>query len=480
MSAGADAQGGGAIPGLKEWLARARRARGANLRERCAVSLLIIAEIALFLISSRFLTDRPMASRPILPLVALEVIAGFAWLAAVWPFGNRFQSKMSPGWWVAAGALLRVAVLFSTPILEDDYWRYLWDGSVTASGQNPYALAPQVFTAENTGGAVTTRINHPELRTIYPPIAQAAFAWAYWISPWNLSAWRGILLFFDLASLLLLLRLLRLLGLPSDRAAIYWLNPLLLNFGLNAAHMDILALPFVLGALLLAHHWKYEWGVTTLACAAGIKVWPVLLIPFLLRPLLGSPRRLLVSVVSTAFVILALSWPVVRGGLDSNSGFTAYAGHWEMNDALFMALLAGIRAVSALAGADTLAPFIARVVSASLVIAGTILLAWRPLADGRDLARRMLLAVAILFLFSPTQYPWYALWLLPLLSVQPRLSLMLLTMLLPLYHLRFYLDARGLAAVFDQGVVWVEHLPVWAVIFWEVCRGRRNAGRAVA
>ena len=37
------------------------------------------------------------------------------------------------------GALMRLALLPSEPLLEDDYQRYLWDGAQTAAGLNPYA-----------------------------------------------------------------------------------------------------------------------------------------------------------------------------------------------------------------------------------------------------------------------------------------------------------------------------------------------------
>src|SRR5262249_12621573 len=39
--------------------------------------------------------------------------------------------------------LFRVCLLFSQPIQEDDFYRYLWDGKVVASGLNPYGITPQ-------------------------------------------------------------------------------------------------------------------------------------------------------------------------------------------------------------------------------------------------------------------------------------------------------------------------------------------------
>jgi len=77
-------------------------------------------------------------------------------------------------------------MLFTAPILEDDYYRYLWDGAVTANALNPYAYSPQqvlkgtdipveLTQLAEESGEVIHSINHPEIRTIYPPIAQAFF-----------------------------------------------------------------------------------------------------------------------------------------------------------------------------------------------------------------------------------------------------------------------------------------------------------------
>ena len=78
-----------------------------------------------------------------------------------------------------------------------------------------------------------------------------------------------------------------------------------------------------------------------------------------------------------------------------------------------------------------------------------------------------LFVVATLFLLSPAQFPWYAVWLLPLLALCPVPALLLLTPLLALYPLRFYFLAQGELAVFDQGLVWLIWLPVWAALAWQ-------------
>lgn len=449
--------------------------------------LLIALHVAILLLSPRFAAEHLLVERPVLMLVGLEFFAGLVWLAAVWSPTRPPAFRGTVLYIVAVGTLLRGLMLFSTPILEDDYWRYLWDGAVAAHGQNPYAHAPQEFLdpgdgvaapadafarIARDGQAVLPRINHPALRTIYPPLAQAAFALAHGISPWSLLAWRLVLTLFDASTLALLLVLLRRLSLPLPWVAIYWWNPLLVLHGVNGAHMDLLALPFVLGAILLTLRGRRFLGIASMALAAGVKLWPVILLPFLLRPLVSRPRRLAAGMAVAGGLLALVTWPALHGVLGSNSGFAAYAERWEMNDALFMGLLCGTRTVLGWVGASEVAPGVARVCAGGILAGWLAWLVWRPEGSGTDLARRMLLAVAGLFLLSPTQFPWYSLWLLPLLALRPRLSLLLLMVLLSLYHLRYYFDARDSVAVFDRWIVWVEYVPVWALLVWEGMKGR--------
>ena len=86
--------------------------------------------------------------------------------------------------------------------------------------------------------------------------------------------------------------------------------------------------------------------------------------------------------------------------------------------------------------------------------------------------------MAAFFLCSPTQFPWYYAWLLPLVALVPNRSLVLLTVMLPLYYLKFYFDARGHADFFHYRVVWLEYAPVWGLLLWDARRHVRLRGRA--
>ncbi len=448
---------------------------------------LLAAQLVLLALSRRFAYEASLVHLPIPWLVALGVTAGVVFLALPWAARRVRSSRLLLVWIVAVGVLMRVAMLSSTPVLEDDFNRYLWDGAVASHGINPYAHAPISAIEPDDGappalvalaaesGRIAERINYPTLRSIYPPVAQAAFALAYRLEPWSLEAWRAVLMAFDLATLGLLLALLRRLGRSPLWVALYWWNPLVVKELFNSAHMDALVIPFVLGALWLAMRGRNVWASGALALAAGVKLWPVLLLPIVLRPLLGHDAKLAAALAAFAVPLGLMAVPVLVAGLDATSGFVAFGGSWEANDALFMALawLAGALLDLVGVGSDA-ADGLSRML-VGLAVVGLALALNRTVAEEpAELCRRSLIIVAALFLLGPTPFPWYYTWLVPLLVLAPVTSLLTLTALLPLYYLRFHWDARDQAAVFDYGVVWLEYLPVLALLAREWLVARRG------
>ena len=457
---------------------------------------LLAGALATLALSDAFAYEIDVADTPVTWLVAVGMASGAVYLALPRLIRRSHPSAPLIAGMIGLGFALRLAMLPSTPILEDDVYRYLWDGAVVSAGIDPYAHAPSEVLADTLGedigdgaalarlagesGVILERVNHPHLRTIYPPAAQAVFALANGLAPWNLTAWRGVLLVFDAATLALITALLATLGRSPLWAALYWWNPLVVKELFNSAHMDGLLLPFMLGAVLLAVRGRPVWAAGALAIAAGMKLWPVLLLPVILRTAWCDARAAAAAVPVFAALAGAMAWPVIAAGLGPDSGFTAYGRTWEMNDALFMAVAWGM--AGALDAANIAAYHAGILARLAVVAALAALVAWQcraPADTAEALCGRVLAVVAALFLLGPTAYPWYYVWMAPFLAVTPRFSLLALSALLPLYYLRFHFDARGAPEVFDHGIVWLEYLPVWALLVWELARdGPTRARRA--
>lgn len=357
------------------------------------------------------------------------------------------------------GFVARSLMFASNPVLEDDWHRYLWDGASVANGVDPYEFAPAEATPINLLGEeidwsddpdlarlqelteedylVYIRVNYPYFKTIYPPIAQAAFGLAHIIAPFSLNGWRGVLLGVDLISFGLILWVLGLFGRSPLWVGLYWWNPVVILEVFNAGHMDGLIVPFLVAALGLAQMGRLGFAVTALAGAAAVKLWPILLAPMLVRKVMFDVRRLIPLALLFCAVTLVLLWPQLRYVFsDPDQGLVAYSEAWRRHAFLYSVLVEGLFR-SFEDPIRTARGFV--LVSVAL---GALWCAWRtPKWPGRTQADQMaagLLAVTALLIFlSPTGYPWYQMWLAGLIPFAPRLGFVVLTIVAPIYYIRF-------------------------------------------
>jgi hypothetical protein len=127
------------------------------------------------------------------------------------------------------------------------------------------------------------RINHPHVRTVYPPVAEIVFALSASLAPDNVIFMKTVIVLFDVGALVLLCFLLRHLGLPPERMVVYAWCPLALKEFANSGHLDAIAL-FFATASVLAWLRRRPWlGLGLLAVATGAKLYPLVLLPFCLR-----------------------------------------------------------------------------------------------------------------------------------------------------------------------------------------------------
>ncbi|MDA2917911.1 DUF2079 domain-containing protein [Desulfobacterota bacterium AH_259_B03_O07] len=445
-------------------------------------ALLIALTALLTLVSPSLDLNVPLEKQPVILVTILLLSSGVVYFLTTLLSRNSSSTKVLL-WIIIVGAILRLITLFANPILEDDYFRYLWDGGVLSFGNNPYQYSPEQIVkkseinsdipqdlqnlAEESGNTIHN-INHPYLRTIYLPIAQAAFAIAHWIKPWSISSWRLVLLIFDVITLLLLYRIIKHLKLPRLSLLIYWWNPLLIKEILNSGHLDVIAFPFVLGALILYLRKKNLWSVFTLSLAIGVKIWPIFIMPLILRPLFSNPKRLFLGVSIFMIALVVFISPFYLTTINEGSGLLAYGRSWQNNDSLFKIFVWFSELI--LSFLDTHpghAQFIARIIVVGIIAIWIAYITSKKIDSSLDLFENCLLIVACVFLLIPTQFPWYYTWLIPFLAISPRTSLLLLTVLLPLYYLRYYLEPRGMLDYFNNVIVWIEFVPVWILLIIE-------------
>lgn len=119
-------------------------------------------------------------------------------------------------------------------------------------------------------------------------------------------------------------------------------------------------------------------------------------------------------------------------------------------------------------------PLAGRLLCGAAVLTILFWQASRQSSSSETRVEQWLIVTAGLFLLFPAQFPWYYLWVLPLLCLRPTPGLLVLTASLPLYYTAFHFLARDSYETFSEGLVWLIWLPAWGLLAWEF-RGRFSA-----
>lgn len=295
------------------------------------------------------------------------------------------------------GLVFRFQVLLAEPYLADDYQRYLFDGNLILAGINPYAATPLSF--PELGGA---DIPKPEIKTIYPPLAEGLFAIASWIGG-TLWHWRLLNLIPDVLGATIFYRLLKRRALPGHWIILWLWNPLILKEGLHAAHLDIWTLLAVLLFVYWAEQGRWKVAALSLGAAVLLKLIPLVLLPAWLTQL-SSLRERLIAVGVIAGTLAAgfacfLPWHPF-------GNIAVFVQHIQGYGVLFQFLGQGM----GLWQLDT--EWVKWLLSS---LGGALLLHW-VLALRRYHARapsQLLELFLMLYVFSSMGFPWYLLPALP-------------------------------------------------------------------
>ena len=316
-----------------------------------------------------------IAAAPFAPFTIVYAVAALAWVALR---GASLPLRAT----IVIAILLRLLVIWPAPQLSNDVFRYLWDGKTLASGENPYSRAP----------LDDPRINHPEIRTIYPPHAEILFAAIH-----DLRLWRALLLIADVFVVFLLRR-------SPAAALMYAAFPAAILEGVWSAHIDLLA-----GAMLLIAARQSSGAAAAVAC--GLKVTPIAAVPALF---LGAPTRVRWAIVFLAVLVIPFVPFFIAG--DVMPGFRDYATRWVFNSPMYEGALALSQhiapplkslwtSIKDALHAEVISGFVYRhlyadvVARALLAIIATAGIIWR--------RRNAVDCIAILLLCSPAIHPWY-------------------------------------------------------------------------
>ena len=119
----------------------------------------------------------------------------------------------------------------------------------------------------------------------------------------------------------------------------------------------------------------------------------------------------------------------------------------------------------------------ARALAAIIPLSLVAWLTWRTDIQTSALPAALLAIIVLTYLCSPTGYPWYATWFFMLLPLVPSIGAAIFTVTLPIYYLRYSLEAANQTAYFDQVLVPIEFgVPLLALAV-EACLPNVARGR---
>ena len=337
------------------------------------------------------------------------------------------------------------------PDLSTDVYRYAWEGRMVVRGENPFITTPDDSMFVAMRDADYANVQYRNMPAIYPPLAQAAFALATLVHPGPVTL-KVMFSLFNLGTVLLLFRLLRRRGLSGAQALVFAWNPLVLVETAYSGHVDAMAAFFLVLALELWESGRRLWSAVAVGGSVLVKYLALATLPWLAR------RRHLGVALVIVLVVAAGYAPFWNAGAKLWTSLRLYTNTWYFNGVPFFALS------SFLGNQD---------VARRLLLAGGIAFVLVVAMRERSLTRFVYLTIGCALLTSPTVYPWYLLWIMPLLALFPNRGWIGFSALVMLSYAvwNYYIDTG--AWVLPNWLLALEYAPFYALLLLGLARNHR-------
>jgi hypothetical protein len=234
-----------------------------------------------------------------------------------------------------------IAAIARSATTSNDFYRYAWDGRVQAAGIDPYRYAPaspkldRLHDSWLWPNAATchvhlqkpgcTLLNRATVHTIYPPLAQLWFLIEHVIVPQSTRdrGYETAGLVIVVATTLLLLGFLHHTDRDVRQVAIWGCCPAVAIEAVQNAHIDGLAVLFVVLAVWAAERENWLWAAAAVGAAGLVKLYPLVLFPAIIQG-----RRIRGAIVIAAMFVVGYLPHVIAVG-SGVSGFLGTYVHQE-------------------------------------------------------------------------------------------------------------------------------------------------------
>jgi rSAM/selenodomain-associated transferase 1 len=328
---------------------------------------------------------------------------------------------------------LRAAILFTDPFSSSDMYRYVWDGIVQHAGVNPYRYVPGDAALSFLRAPyqdVFDNINRRDYaHTIYPPVAQMVYWLVTFVSP-TVIGMKAAMVGFECVGVGAMLALLRAMGRKREEIVMYAWCPLLVWEVAGGGHVDAVVIAFVSLALLFRYREQRWLTALFFALAVFTKFYPMVLLPAVYVRRDWKLPAVLVAVGAAGYALYSSVGMGVFGflggyskeeGIDSGARF--FLLDWAQRVKGLASLPVSVYGVFCVAVLGGLSVWAWRNAGVDRAVPHSSAMKLPMNGAPKFLRAAMMLGFAMMLLFSP-HYPWYIVWLVPLLVLVPNLPLL--------------------------------------------------------
>lgn len=364
--------------------------------------------------------------------------------------------------------------IISTPHLSTDYFRFLWDGELFWKGVNPFDFTPNEiihskhFISNNylkelhAGMGELSQKNY----SCYTPLNQYFFIFSTWFTDSifiNTVILKSLVAIIQLTGLMYLIKLLKLINIPVNKAFLLFLNPLFIIESIGNVHFEGVMISFLIVGFYYLIKVKIFPAGMVLSLAIQIKLIPLLLLPFLWRFLGWKKAVITYSIIGIGFLVVSMFLLNSLNISHFTHSIRLYFELFQFNSSFLFILLQ----------LDPLHYYYHKIGHYSFILSVTTLIMilylafWKKITLPKELFSKMTIAYFIYLLSCTTLHPWY---ILPaiFLSIFTNYTFLILWSFTVFLSYSFYTNGNVATTNWLLGI---EYIPVLLLFFYEMVKG---------
>ena len=310
------------------------------------------------------------------------------------------------------GLIFRIILLGCTPFLSQDFYRFIWDGRLLASGFSPYEFTPTqiIFSThieqakllfDGMGSLSASHFSN------YPPVNQLFFALAGLFSSnsilGSILIFKTIIILADVGIYFIGKRILKLMLLNENNIFFYFLNPLVIIELTGNLHFEgVMLFFFVVGIYFLIRK-QLILSSLFIALSISTKLLPLLLLPILINYI--GWKKSIPFYASIILLNIAFFLPFVSSHLLDNyfNTIALWFVNFEFNASFYYL----IRAIGFYFKGYNIIGSVGQLMPLLLIVFVVLMASIRKNTTSQQVFTSFLMVLSVYFFQATTVHPWY-------------------------------------------------------------------------